>query len=84
MKLFLLVALDLLSLNLLAQDGKSDFEEAKIIASEKDQNILLVFSGSDWCAPCIKLEKTTWHSQEFIDFSTDHLEDLRFLRQSII
>jgi thioredoxin-related protein len=25
----------------------------------------LVFSGSDWCAPCIKLDKTVWQSEEF-------------------
>jgi thioredoxin-related protein len=25
----------------------------------------LVFSGSDWCAPCIKLDKVVWQSEEF-------------------
>ena len=25
----------------------------------------MVFSGSDWCAPCIKLDKTVWQSEAF-------------------
>ena len=25
----------------------------------------MVFSGSDWCAPCIKLDKAVWQSEEF-------------------
>ena len=49
----------------LAQDWQTDFEEAKKIATEQDKNIIIVFSGSDWCAPCIKLDKTIWQSQAF-------------------
>jgi thiol-disulfide isomerase/thioredoxin len=41
----------------LAQNWQTDFEEAKRIASEQNKNIIIVFSGSDWCAPCIKLDK---------------------------
>ena len=73
MRLLLFLAYVLFSTTILAQDWMSDFEDAKTIASEKDQNILLVFSGSDWCAPCIKLEKAIWHSQEFKDYSKDHI-----------
>lgn len=47
------------------QDWKSNFEEAKAVAVAENKNILLVFSGSDWCAPCIKLDKTVWQSDEF-------------------
>ena len=28
--------------------------------------LMTFFSGSDWCAPCIKLDKTVWQSEEFI------------------
>jgi thiol-disulfide isomerase/thioredoxin len=48
-----------------AQNWKSDFEEAKAIAAAENKNILLVFSGSDWCAPCIKLDKVVWQSEAF-------------------
>ena len=47
------------------QSWKANFEEAKAMAVQEDKNILLVFSGSDWCAPCIKLDKVVWQSEEF-------------------
>ena len=47
------------------QSWKANFEEAKATAVQEDKNILLVFSGSDWCAPCIKLDKVVWQSEEF-------------------
>jgi thioredoxin-related protein len=48
-----------------SQNWKSTFEEAKNQAAIENKNIVLVFSGSDWCAPCIKLDKTVWQSDEF-------------------
>lgn len=48
-----------------SQNWKSSFEEVKNQASVENKNIVLVFSGSDWCAPCIKLDKTVWQSPEF-------------------
>ncbi len=48
-----------------AQEWLTDFEEAKKMASEEDKRIILVFAGSDWCAPCIKLEQQVLHTEEF-------------------
>ena len=48
-----------------SQNWRTNFDEAKAEATKEDKNIVLVFSGSDWCAPCIKLEKTIWKSEEF-------------------
>jgi thioredoxin-related protein len=48
-----------------AQNWQTNFEEAKMIASKENKNIVLVFSGSDWCAPCMKLEKNIWMSDVF-------------------
>lgn len=47
------------------QKWKTNFEDAKSEALKENKNILLVFSGSDWCAPCIKLEKIVWESEGF-------------------
>lgn len=47
------------------QNWQSTFEEAQAIAVKENKNIVLVFSGSDWCAPCMKLEKTVWMSDAF-------------------
>lgn len=54
------------------QDWITDFEKAKEIAMAKDQKIILVFQGSDWCAPCIKLEREIWSTDTFTDFAKDH------------
>ena len=65
MKKILLLSL-LLFFNIsFSQNWKSSFEEAKSQALAENKNIVLVFSGSDWCAPCIKLDKTVWQSEEF-------------------
>ena len=48
-----------------SQNWQSSFEAAKTLALKENKNILLVFSGSDWCAPCIKLENIVWKSEAF-------------------
>ena len=48
-----------------AQDWKYNFEEAKKEAQSESKNIVIIFSGSDWCAPCMKLERNIWNSEEF-------------------
>jgi thioredoxin-related protein len=48
-----------------SQEWQTNFEEAKKIATEQDKNVVIVFSGSDWCAPCIKLDKNIWQSEAF-------------------
>ncbi|WP_367752989.1 thioredoxin family protein [Flavobacterium sp. WC2430] len=56
-----------------SQDWKTDINLAKQEAVAQNKPILLVFSGSDWCAPCIKLDKTIWQSAEFKKYATEHL-----------
>lgn len=48
-----------------SQNWKTNLEEAKNQAANENKNILIVFSGSDWCAPCMKLEKIVWKSDAF-------------------
>ncbi|WP_281239599.1 thioredoxin family protein [Flavobacterium praedii] len=48
-----------------SQNWNTNFEDAKAKAENENKNILLVFSGSDWCGPCIKLDKVVWQSPEF-------------------
>jgi thioredoxin-related protein len=63
-KLFLSIILFVTSLGF-SQDWNYNFEEAKKLAVEQNKNIIIVFSGSDWCAPCIKLDKNIWQSEAF-------------------
>ncbi len=65
MKKILFTMLILVSNYGLAQNWQADFEEAKKIASDQNKNIIIVFSGSDWCAPCIRLDKNIWQSDTF-------------------
>ncbi|AVR46746.1 thioredoxin family protein [Christiangramia fulva] len=55
-----------------AQTWHTNFKEAKEIASKKHEPIVLVFQGSDWCAPCIKLDKQVWSTGEFKKYAKDH------------
>ncbi|NOR28221.1 MAG: thioredoxin fold domain-containing protein [Lutibacter sp.] len=48
-----------------AQEWHTDFKLAKEIASKEHKNLILVFQGSDWCGPCIKLDKEIWSQEEF-------------------
>lgn len=48
-----------------SQDWHTNMDEAKTIASNKNEKILLVFQGSDWCAPCMKLDKQIFKTEEF-------------------
>lgn len=54
------------------QDWVTDFEEAKKIARSNNQKILLVFQGSDWCAPCIKLDREIWSTDAFKSYAKEH------------
>jgi thioredoxin-related protein len=44
---------------------QTDFEKAKGLAREEHRVILLNFSGSDWCGPCIHLRKEVFDSEAF-------------------
>ncbi len=55
-----------------SQNWLTSFDEAKEQASKGNQNIILVFQGSDWCAPCIKLDKEIWSTSEFQKLAKDH------------
>lgn len=60
-----------------AQEWQLDLNEAQKLAQETDRKIILVFSGSDWCAPCIKLEKEIWESAVFQAYAKDNYVLLR-------
>lgn len=63
----------LLLLFVIPTQWEPDFENAKKIAKEKHELILLNFSGSDWCGPCIVLRKDYIDSQTFQDMAKDKL-----------
>jgi thioredoxin-related protein len=50
-----------------------DFETAKQVAKEKHQMILLNFSGSDWCGPCIRMKREIFDSESFLKMAETSL-----------
>jgi thioredoxin-related protein len=50
-----------------------DFSAAKKEAVDEHKLILINFSGSDWCGPCIRLRKEILESQTFENYATGHL-----------
>ncbi len=65
MKKVVVVVFLFISLCTFSQNWKNNIEEAKTEAKISNKNILLVFSGSDWCAPCIKLDRTIFQTEVF-------------------
>lgn len=52
---------------------QTNFETAKKIAKEKHELILLNFSGSDWCGPCMRLRKEILDNEVFTKMADTHL-----------
>lgn len=58
-------------INASAQEYVSSIEEAKQIAKSDKKHILAIFSGSDWCKPCILLKQNILSSDDFKNFAKD-------------
>ncbi len=55
-----------------SQNWHKTYAEAVTDAQKNSKPIILVFSGSDWCAPCIKLDREIWQSDEFIYYANQY------------
>jgi thioredoxin-related protein len=49
------------------------YEKALKRASEENKEVLLVFSGSDWCKPCILLRRNVLNSEDFKTYASGNL-----------
>lgn len=56
-----------------AGDWVTDLEKAKKEAATNGKMIVLNFSGSDWCVPCIKMKKEIFSNQAFMDYADANL-----------
>ena len=57
------------SMLLLSAGWGTDFSKAKQKAKETNRYILLTFTGSDWCLPCIKTRKEIFEKESFKKFA---------------
>ena len=65
-----LLAAGVLALALQAQAGgkgwETDLDAAKIAAKDQNKHILVEFTGSDWCPPCMMMRKEVFTKEDFI------------------
>ena len=73
----LIVCFMVFSVSLFSQDWVLNFDKAKAIAKKENKTIIMVFQGSDWCAPCIKLDKEIWQTEIFKSYAKDHFVMLK-------
>jgi thiol-disulfide isomerase/thioredoxin len=71
MRSFSILLTGLLLVSLLGWE--TDFENAKKKAVTEHKLILLNFSGSDWCGPCIRLHDEIFESVSFKNFADSSL-----------
>src|ERR1700712_472190 len=50
-----------------------NFETAKQTAKAKHELVLLNFSGSDWCGPCMRMRKEIFESETFSKMADSNL-----------
>ena len=55
----------------------NNLEKALASAAADQKLVILNFSGSDWCGPCIQLKKEIFESEEFKTFADTRLELVR-------
>ncbi|MDQ6812404.1 MAG: thioredoxin family protein [Bacteroidota bacterium] len=63
----------LLTLTLMQPTWLTNLEKGKNEAAVADKLIVLNFSGSDWCGPCIRLKKEIFSSDAFTNYATKNL-----------
>ena len=56
-----------------SQAWLTDLDSALVRASAGDKQVLLVFSGYDWCAPCIRFRSQVLNTTEFLDYASGNL-----------
>ena len=57
----------------MAGDWQTDYSKALAVARSQNKRVLLDFTGSDWCGPCIQLKKTVFSKPEFQSYAEKNL-----------
>ncbi len=62
----------ILSANLSGAQILENADEAFKLSAASQKPVLLIFSGSDWCAPCIQFQKRILSDEQFEHYASDH------------
>lgn len=56
-----------------AADWSTDYAKALATAKAQNKRVLLDFTGSDWCGPCIQFKKQVFSRSEFAAYAEKNL-----------
>lgn len=54
-------------------DWQVNFKQALLKAKAEKKPLLIYFTGSDWCGPCIQLRGMLFNTEEFKEFSDEKM-----------
>lgn len=70
---FILLSLLISVMPVFAVGWGDDYKAALATGARESKNVLLDFTGSDWCGWCMKLKKETFDQKEFKDYADKNL-----------
>ncbi len=50
----------------------TDVDEAVALAKKENKAVMLEFTGSDWCPPCIAMKKNVFSKEEFVKKASEN------------
>jgi thioredoxin-related protein len=54
-------------------EWQTDYEQALAAAKDARKCVLLDFTGSDWCPPCIEMKKAVFAKADFLNYAQQNL-----------
>lgn len=69
----LLIAFSLVAIRARGSDWQTDYEQALVTAKAARKCVLLDFTGSDWCGPCIQMNKAVFSKATFQNYAKKNL-----------
>lgn len=54
-------------------DWLPTYDEALELSKKTKKPVMIYFTGSDWCAPCISLDKELFYTEKFKNYADQHL-----------
>lgn len=61
------------SANIKESGWLTDYANAQEVAKRTNSNILMYFTGSDWCSPCKALKKDLFDTHQFKEVAKDYV-----------
>lgn len=70
---FFLIVLSFVATNANGSDWQTNYEQALATAKAEKKFVLLDFTGSDWCGPCIQMKRAVFSKPAFLKYAKQNL-----------